>query len=52
MLDRSTFNSSKSISISVTKILVLEFTTESFTKSRLDAKNDEINNLVGTCSQK
>ena len=26
--------------------------TESFTKSKLDAKNDEINNFVGACSQK
>ena len=37
---------------SVITILVLEFMTESFTKSKLDVKNDEMNNLVGTCSQK
>ena len=45
MYGRSTCNSTKFIN---QKTIVLEFMAESFTKSKLEAKNDEINNLVGT----
>ena len=46
------YQHSKFRSISINKILVVEFMTESFTESKKKCQHSETSNLVGLCFQK